>query len=1163
MQKVVKLLRSTRFIKYLLPKGALLLLFLILFNSKSVYGQDLLNSKINVELKDVSLKVALNELQKQSAVRFIFDQDIKKYDALKIKQNFKDITLKKVLILLLKNTNLQAIPEGGHVMILERPSVKSSINPKEVGDGSGQGSGTLKGRIVEFETSQPLPGASVTIVEINKAVSADNNGYYRFAGLKTGRYTLRVSFISYKTESQLIEVRANKDITYDIKLQGNNQLSEVVVTAAGKLRRPVGHTNDKQVLMEVKNAQSVVSGISSQQISMSADRNAAEVVQKISGVTIKDDKFIIIRGMNERYNLTYLNGNIAPSTELYSRAFSLDLLPSRIIDRILVYKSPAPDLMADMTGGAVKIFTKDAVNVKHFDMELQLGYRTGTTFNKNFLISQGSATDFLGFDNGMRNLPSSLPGYGDFTKASISQQEYVKTFTSYLEYGKKNALPMGQMTMNYYNSVKLGSRKVSTLTSLSYKSERQHNPLQRLSSFYNGNKQRTHSVIDENQSTESNQINLLQNLTLKLNDNNRIAFKNYVLVQGQQATILRDSRDNQYYVVDDSTSKQGYWRDANSGQVRNRNIILSYSQRMLYSGSFNGEHKFSEKQQLNWMAGYTYSKLQLPDQRVIRLQKNREEYDNLTPGPPDYTWIAAIRPKPGVENLDNGLERGMISRTWTRNIEHLYNGSLDYVFNVTPLVTFRAGTYQQWKARTLFRRVYTLNEGDLNSNGFPDVQNIGGNGRFIDLDKVLWREQDLGRLWSDNYIRDDGSGLKVFDRTSGSDAYMATEQLNAGYIALGITPFDKRMEIYGGVRLEYDRQKVAAAIPPDVNSIGGLNIPVLVDNKNTDILPSINISYRPTDFLTTRVAYGKTVNRPEFRELSPYAELDYLNNQSVQGNNKLVSASIHNVDARIELYPHNDTFAETFSLGIFYKQIDKPIERMVSRDLLLGGPAHISYSNADKASVKGVELDLRKSLSFIPLDVMRNISIIGNLTLIKSKAEKSLDTLGVNKNTDPYLNPHFKRKLQGQAPYSANLGLYYENAGSGTKVAAIWNIVGPRIYAAANGQPFKLPDENSNLPTVGNQGSLLELKRQTLDLSITQRFRKSWQLKLSGQNVLDQSIKMAEDENFTYTYEKASFEMPRDLKNVVKPYKYTITGDLLASEYKPGRHFILSLLYSF
>ncbi|MET6998690.1 TonB-dependent receptor [Chitinophaga defluvii] len=1147
MQKVVKVLDANGFIAHRKRFHLFLIMSIFLLFSQYVNAQDL-SKKITVTIQDASIKEAFNKVKEQSGILFAFNADINKYAGKKVSIDRKDITVRQAIELIIAGTNLHFKKVDDQLLIEEKPAVKQQVSPNAAA-GQGQGTGGLKGRIVEFETSQPLPGASVQILELNRGITTDSTGYYRFTGIRAGRYTLKVSFVSYATENQIVEVKANRDEVYDIKLQGNNQLGEVIVTATGKTRKPVAHASEKQVLQEIKAAQSVVSGISSQEISRSADRNVADVVKRISGVSVKDDKFIIVRGMNERYNLTYLNGNIAPSTEQYSRAFALDLLPTRIIDKILIYKSPAPDLMGDMTGGAVKIFTKDAKNVKHFDIELQSGFLQNTSFNKNFLTYTGGKYDFLGFDDGTRKLPSSVPGYGDFTRATISQKEYVKSFSNILTYGKKTALPPMQLTANYYNSFKVGGRPLSVLSSLSYKNESKKISVERMTgnlTLHGGTSLKNKGVDDQN--TENAQLSLLQNFTYRLGDSTTIYFKNFVLQQGQTNTILKNREAELYYDIN-----QQKWVMGGEG-IKKRDIILSYNQRFLYSGNLGGNTSIGSKgkQKLDWNTGYTYSNLTTPDQRVIHLQQN-DRTNIPVVGDPGQNWVPVWREQQQEEFMGNALEQGMISRVWIKNIESQYNGSVDYSYKWRPWATFKAGTYQQWKERKVFRRVFTVNEGDLNSLGQPvdfSYDAIGRRNPDMDMNLVIWRQQDLGQLWSDDYLRDDGTGLKVYDRTKGGDAYTATEQNNSAYLAASLLPMGTKLDIYGGVRVEYNRQKVAGALGTLGDIPGAVNTPVLADLKSTEILPSLNIGYRPSQPYVFRLSYGKTVNRPEFRELSPYQELDYNENQRIRGNSKLQLARIDNYDLRVEWYPKESGAGnESFSLGGFYKKIEHPIERVISKLNLDNGAANIQYMNADKADVYGIELDFRKYFNFIPGTFFRNLSFIGNASYIYSRAERTpVNNDGTNNLNDPVI----RRQLQGQSPYTVNGGLYYENAGSGTKLGIILNQTGPRIYAAAIGR--KAATTTGNYPDFGTQPSLIELARRQLDISATQRIGKGLQLKFSVQNLLNDAVRLAEDANFTYKYEKAQY--------IRSPTNAYFSGDLLASDYRPGRYFIITFTYS-
>ena len=1075
--------------------------------------------KINGSFPEETLVSRIERIKKTSDARITFNTE-----------QLKDIHVKALIV---ENLTVEQILDkslSATVFTYKKVSdnlyaiIRKTTNESPKNSGS---SGSLKGRIVESETSEPIPGAAIRLSDKQYAVS-DFNGYYVFPKVANGKVVLEVSYVGFKPEKTEIIVRAGEN-TYDIKLSGSTMLSEVQVKGIQRMHSAVPHTTEKLLVAEIKGLNVMASGISSEQISKSADRNAAQAVQRVSGVTIVDDKFVVVRGLNQRYNLTYLNDNVAPSTETNSRAFALDLIPSRIIDKILVLKSPSPENQGDATGGVIKVYTKDAKAVKHFEIELQTGYREGTTFNNNFLTYQGGKTDFLGFDDGTRKLPSSVPGYGRLDVAKISQKDYAETFSPILSYGKKNALPNMQFTTNYYNSFPVLRKNLSTLTSLSYKNERIHADVFRQQGINDNNMVSTNDAVQhDNRNTETAQLNLLQNFTLSLNDSNNIRFKNFLLQQGQSVTMDRISMPR--------LPSPTY---LNASQ--NRDILLSYTQRFLYAGNLGGTLT-SGKHKWLWNAGYSYSRQELPDQRVSRFTAPTN-YASI--GDPELQWRARGRVNdPDLMKNTIPLTLGIMSRLWSRNEEGVYNGSLDYTFRTNNWLSLKLGTFHQWKERQLYRKIFTVHEGDIR-NAYSDYSTPAGYyGDYVNPNLIRFTLQELPYVWSTDYLRDDGTGLKVLDRTTGSDAYIATEQNNSSYFALSLSPAGGKFEMYGGLRYEYNRQKIAAAIPPsDPSSPDAINTPLLIDYPLTSWLPSLNLSYKPVDSWVFRAAYGKTVNRWEFREASPYTETDYENNQTLMGNPDLKAAKADNYDIRIEFYPQGNAQGETVSLGAFYKKINNPIERIVNSSRLSSEARLpiITFQNARRATIQGIELEIRKSLEFVPAAFFRHLSMVANLSLIKSEAvQDSVNT------SNPFFYS-FRRPLQGQAPYLVNAGLYYDNAGSGTKVSAIYNIVGTRIYAAGTNYQY-----NSVIRTATQRGSLLELPMHSLDISISQRIVKSLQVKFSVQNLLNQEIRMAEDFNFTNKYEPV-----KETKDGLQE------GDNISSVYSPGRYFQLTLSYSF
>lgn len=685
------------------------------------------------------------------------------------------------------------------------------------------------------------------------------------------------------------------------------------------------------------------------------------------------------------------------------------------------------------------------------------------------------------------------------------------------------ALPNMQLTANYYNSFKVWDKALSTLTSFSYKNEALKVAVYRQQGliYRESNGSPIDKISNEDRNTQSAQLNLLQNFVLKLRDSSNVSFKNFVLQQGQNATIVRVSHPTVNYNIFPNV-------------VANKDNILSFNQRFLYAGNLGGTHYYDTgKQLLQWNAGYTFSQQSTPDQRVIRLTAPTTF---ASVGDTSLQWRAR------GQNLSTGdaydpipSRLGTISRLWMRNSEGNYNGSIDYTYKWKSWLSVRIGTFSQWKQRRLFRRIYTVHEGD-NTN--PDnIYYQPGTGHYLDPQIVRFREQDLNKVWSEDYLRDDYSGLRVYDRTSGSDSYLGTEQNSSGYFALHVTPLNRKFEVYGGLRYEYNRQQIGAAIPRETPT--DINTPIYIDNPMKTWLPSVNASWRPNQSWVVRAAYGKTVNRTEFREVAPYEELDFENNTIVRGNAALKSATVNNYDFRVELYPGKNAKGEMISAGIFYKELKNPIERINTSSRVENIFPSISYQNAVSATIKGLEIEINKKLDFVSGKFFRDLSFIGNLTLIKSSTKNDTTLTG-----SLALTPDDGRPLQGQAPYIVNAGLYYDNAALGTKVAVIYSTSGENVYAAGRGY---VPNNFSGFEY---RGSLIELPRHVVDISVTQRLIKSIQAKLSIQNLLNQSVRVAEDYNFTNKYEAERKDGDK------------WTGDNISSQYNPGRFIVLSLSYS-
>ena len=274
--------------------------------------------------------------------------------------------------------------------------------------------GVIKGIITDANTKETLIGATVSIQGTTKGASTDFDGNYRIDKIKAGSYNLVISYISYDNQIIRAEVAEGKETVLNFELKSASvDIDEVKVVAKRR------DNTEVSMLSSLKTGSLIVSGITAQQISKSQDKDAAEVIRRVPGITITDGRFVIVRGLIERYNSVMLNGATAPSFEADKRAFSFDAIPSGMINNILIYKSPAPELPADFAGAAINVETKSVADENSLVISYGTKYVEHTTLNNNFQTYKGGKTDWLGFSDNSRNIPSGVPSKENFNELYV------------------------------------------------------------------------------------------------------------------------------------------------------------------------------------------------------------------------------------------------------------------------------------------------------------------------------------------------------------------------------------------------------------------------------------------------------------------------------------------------------------------------------------------------------------------------------------------------------------------------------------------------------------------------------------------------------------------------------------------------------------------------
>jgi hypothetical protein len=697
-----------------------------------------------------------------------------------------------------------------------------------------------------------------------------------------------------------------------------------------------------------------------------------------------------------------------------------------MIDNMLVYKSPAPDLPADFSGAAIKFFTKNDADDNSFSLSYSSSYQPGTTF-KNYLNYSISKYDWLGFDDGSRSLPSDFPEHLSEIKDKTERQRLGREMNKVWDPQNSTAIPDQRLQANLIRRFVLGKVSVGTINSVNY------SYVNDIDEIFRADYQ-TYDTVNDVSDTNyyfndiryrtTAKIGGLSNWSFIFGKNQKIEFRNLYNHIGYNQYIDRSGRDNY-------------------GGLTIRSRELSYSSRSTYSGQLTGDFTFGKQNShLTWTAGYSYADRIQPDQKRLTTTLVED---------PESQYYGLY----GV-NFSFAATPELSGRVYQQLHEHIYSGNVNFEQKIKlgeVIPEIKAGVYMESKDRNF------------------EARNIGyAIAKTSTFDWGLPYEP-VDVIFSDTNINTT-TGVKIDETTNKSDSYSASNMLMAGYLALRL-PFTSKINLYTGVRMENNRQQMHSYSSDNASE------EVNVDINELHAFPSANFTYNFTKKSLLRLSYGITINRPEFREIAPFAYYDFELKKLVRGNPEVENSIINNYDLRYEYYPSPN---ETVALGLFYKDFSKPIEVI---EINSGSGKDYTYQNALGANNYGIELEIKKSFARLAdndniLRLLKNIMLVANASLIKSK---------IQINTSKYYAQEVNRPMQGQSPFIVNLGAYYQDDKAGLMISLLYNVIGKRIVTVG----LDLPD-------------VYEMPRNSLDLLVTKELGKNIQVKAGIQDLLNEKV---------------------------------------------------------
>lgn len=1105
--------------------------------------------KLSVSVANVTLDVAMRQVKEACPVNIAYDAGKLRLAQWKISpKEFNKADLSEILQYLLQQTNVGYKEVAGGIVLFEKEKAAPAPVRKE--------KGRIVGKVIDEENGEPVIGATIRIGDAGSVT--DDGGNFSLP-LSEGHYTVMISSMGYGAK-EVSGVTVNESETFTLNATLKRQKGNLAMVV---VKSSVKKETTASLYSRQKNEAGISNGISREQIAVLPDKNIGETLKRISGVSTTDNRRVVVRGIAERYNMAMMDGAALPSTDVQVRDFEFDIVPSNLVDNVVVSKTATPDMGFGFGGGMVQINTMAVADNNFTTISFGAKYINGST-GKEFMGYQRGKNDYLGFDDGNRDhFPKEIltlnagnynpqkpydhippAGIEKVTPEMIAAQNKRIGGLERLGTRTYKAAPGQNYQFSLGRSYSVKNSRIGFVGSLSYRNEQ---AIDDVSHFERGifTKQggnlydpTTGAEIKE---TTAKQYNFTTSWGALLNagwkgKHHQIISRNFY------SRVFA----NQFFRV------EGWGEDIGFGD---NPAINEYDRPKfidLLQNRINGEHnvgrfKFDWSMARNQVTNHEQDAI---DANLSPIKTLNTTFYNYTPG--------------GVANP------GPLSRSSYRYVETnwMADAALSYRFNVNNQSQVLKAGYQ-----------YLEKKGSYDWSVLP----VGVAGRFKDAYKPI-------QQWSMDFA-DPMANAYYYPAAFNNNTYTGRNNNQARYVMMD-NRFTNWLRLVWGVRAEYYEyekikdeaaDKVSQAnldnsdkqryVDPETGNLVHRTLNASAEDKKWLFLPSGNLTITPFSNFNIRASYAQSAIRPALIENSSFARFNYLYGR-IQRNTGVVSTIISHYDLRLEWYPAP---GEVISAGYFKKHFKNPVEMYL--DITnSSGAVDLLTANSDYANVNGWEVDLRKSLGFIykGTKFLDNLYFSGNLTLQKSEVQASAfryETIGsgadADGNTYAYRRKAYlkeKRPLYGQVPVLYNIGLQYAGERLGANIA--FNHSGYKTFTVGM-QPHYSELERPR-DQVDAQLSYKFLKNKNLQvrLNVSNLTNSPYRFFINGKNTY--SLKPGANDNikewsdayewkngFSQKYEAGHYEDSPDGKGKVR------IGDTDTFIRKIGAAFSLSVSYNF
>lgn len=1065
-----------------------ILLFGLFLGTSTIYAQ---NGTVSVDFKNSSPQKIIDNLKTQTPYQFVYQKDLDLSTPL-VTLKKDNVSIDEILDDLQNLTNLNFKRTENNIAVKRNDVVKKKKN------------GKITGKVVDNK-GLSLPGANIKVVETGLGTQTDIDGNY-VLNLEPGVYTIEISVISFQTQ-KITNVKVVEDqetpLVVSLKEDAESLNEVIIIQDYKKATASVGG-----MLLQQKKAAQFSDGISAEQIARTPDRDVASSLKRITGVTTIGDKYVVVRSMGERWNQAVMDGIALPSTDAYQQSFSFDIIPTSIVESIMVSKSATPDMYANFAGGYVEVKTMDIPKENFNNFSISNSYNSKSAFKERLTRQEGDY-DYFGFDDGRRDYPNNLIALEVPTTEATSDlfiqqsKEFTEdNFSTYKTYGA----PGTTLQFGLGRVYKLkDNNKWGFVGSLIFKNtqeklEIEHTERNNKSNteFSAENEKELYSTFRKygfkNSGANYNYNSTLGgmfNAAIQL-DNHKITMRNTVMhiYNNQLTQITGFENENAISEILDGTNLPVTLES-------NYPVYTTFIQNKI-----EGNHKF-DKLEVNWYGAYGNVAKDTKDATFAEIRREKVGDDVL-----EYY---------NVYNAANG--RFPFSRSNFTNDEADYNWAINfkYTFNFGDSFTNDIkggyfGTYKKATNQQESAKMVVIGQGTDRAKIYEPLS------EFLDVSNYYW------------------GGFGWQDYGTYGNKYEGDVKIHSPFLMLD-DKIGRYVRLVWGVRAE---SYIYTEIQSQSEAPNGLGKDQ-ADDKVWQFLPSASLIISPTNKMNVRLGYNKSVLRPQFAERLGIPYYDPIRSAKIYNySDGLVSSVANNYDFKVEWFPSG---AEILSFGIYHKNIDDPIESVGFRNP--SGTRDIYNLNSNNAKLWGVEFEFYKDLSFLGEgEILKDLFVYGNASFNDTKVTSYVNIDGTGGLYEA------NRPLYGQSPYTYNLGLDY-----------VGDRLGFSLRHNAIGDQYIL---------VGFEYSAEEIRRPyaITDAQVSFKFfkEKNLELKCSMKNIFDAGI---ETYNNTNSYSKITDvpygSNPRERFNLGAGAtdKYDEDIDQVVFKAWSGRTISVSLNYGF